>query len=197
MLVLHVRLRAKSDQEHDDFLPVTLAGDMQRCRQLRIHKIGFGPRTLQQEHQHVLMAQLGCFVEHGLPIGIIHVLLLDLVQVEEASRRGQVVGLDGLPEGLVHPTAILLKCSGVFIDHAGFLTHLSRLLHLLQGAVEGGGAHRSRHRIFIQHDLQVLVGRLIYLLLGDDGPRCHLVHDFLACTRPHSLFSATKSIFSI
>ena len=104
------------------------------------------------------MAQLGCFVEHGLPISIIHVLLLNVIKVEEASRRCQVVGLDGLPEGLVHPPAILLKRSGVFIDYAGFLAHLSRLLHLLHGVVEGGGAHRSRHRVIIQHALQVLVG---------------------------------------
>ena len=47
------------------------------------------------------------------------------------------------------------------------------------------GAHRSRHRVIIQHALQVLVGRLIYLLLGDDGPRGHLVQDCLAFTRSH------------
>ena len=103
------------------------------------------------------MAQLGRLVEHGLSISIIHVLLLNLIKVEEACRRCQVVGLDGLPERLVHPPAIFLKRSGVFIDYARFLAHLSRLLHLLHGVVECGGAHRCRHRVVIQHALQVLV----------------------------------------
>ena len=82
------------------------------------------------------MAQLGALVKHRLPLGIVHVLLFNFVEIEEPCSTGQVIRLDGLPEGLVQAPAILLKSRRILIKHFGFFSFFAGTLHFLQRAVE-------------------------------------------------------------
>ena len=83
------------------------------------------------------MAQLRRFVQHGLPEGVVHVLLLDLVEVEEARRRDQIVALNRLPQGLVPAIAVFFEVGCRPVDDPGLLAEFALLLHLLQCAIKG------------------------------------------------------------
>ena len=87
------------------------------------------------------MAQLRRFMQHSLPEGVVHVLLLNLVEVEEARRRDQIVVLNRLPKGLVPAIAVFFEVGRSFVDDPGLLTEFVLLLHLLKCAIEGFRVH--------------------------------------------------------
>ena len=109
MLILSISLDSAANQEFDDVLLLASACDMQRCGQLGIDQIWFGSSPLEQEHEHLSKAQLGRLVQHGLPLGIVHVLLFNLIESQETLRRCDVVVFYGVPKRLVHTVAIFLE----------------------------------------------------------------------------------------
>ena len=109
MLILSISLDSAADQEFDNVLLLTSACDMQRCSQLGIDQIWLGPGPLEQEHEHLSKAQLGRLVQHGLPLGIVHVLLFNLVESQETLGCCDVVVFYGVPKRLVHAVAIFLE----------------------------------------------------------------------------------------
>lgn len=54
-------------------------------------------------------------MEHRLPEGVIHVLGLDIVELEEFVGRWLVIRLDGLPELFVHSVDVGVTESGAIL----------------------------------------------------------------------------------
>ena len=128
VLVLQIRFHTAPDQKLHDVFSVGAAGHVERGGQLCIDEVGLGARALEQQHEHLSVAELRRLVQHGVTEGVIHVVLLDLVLVEEAARRGQVISLNGPPKSLMQPLVIFFKVSCNFVIIPCFL--FSYLLEL-------------------------------------------------------------------
>ena len=143
------------------------------------------------------MVQLCALVQHGLAIGVIHVLLFYLVEVEEFGSAGQVTSLNRLPKRLMQSSTVLFKCRCIFIDYFCFLTFFTLSLHFLERGVESIGAHGARKWVIIEHVFEMLMSRVIDLMLHHDGIRVHLIGYFLASARSHCLFLEELKLIKI
>lgn len=87
---------------------------MEWGRQLRIDHVRLGACALDQDHEHLVVAKERSHVQHRLALGVVHILRLDIVELEELVSCSLVVVLDGLPERVVH-TLLVAEVGAVLV----------------------------------------------------------------------------------